>query len=327
MKAFNRRTLLAAILATAAGIAPPLLPAAQAAGETIHIIVPYAGGGMIDSIVRTVADGMAKELGQPVIVENKPGANGIIGSQYVASAKPDGLTLLSGGTGPVSLNALLRPQLPYKVESFAPVAMLFDGPLSVTVPAAMNVNSIDELKKHGKASDKPLRYGTMGPGSVSHLFGLMLEKNLEVKMRAVAYKSNPESIVDLIGGQADMVYATPISLVKYMQAGQVKILALSTAERHPKFPDIPTMSELGYKNMLSSFWTGLLAPAGTPKATVDKLGAAAVKAMSNPELMTKLTNLGLNPKPGGPSAMAEQLAYDKKSWGEVIKAEKIVLTK
>ncbi|MAW88813.1 MAG: hypothetical protein CMJ42_20020 [Phyllobacteriaceae bacterium] len=311
-------------MAAAASIAAPFAPAALA-DETIHIVVPYQGGGTVDSIVRMVAEGMSKELGQPVVVENKPGANGIIGSQYVASAKPDGLTLLSGGTGPVSLNAMLRPELPYKVESFAPVAMLFDGPLSVTVPTWMKVDDIDGLKKYAADNGNPLRYGTMGPGSVTNLFGLLLEQQLGTEMVDVAYKNNPSSLVDLIGGQAELSFATPIALVEHMKAGDVKILALTTKERHPKFPDIPTMVELGYTDLIASFWTGLLAPAGTPQETVDRLGAAAVKAMNTPEITELLTSRGLNPLPGGPQAMADQLAHDQKVWGAIIKENNLTI--
>lgn len=321
MQALKRKSLIAAALCAATQL---FTPHAALAGEPIHIVVPYGGGGMIDALVRMVAEKMAVELDQPVVVDNKPGANGIIGSQFVASAKPDGLTILSGGTGPISLNAMLRKNLPYSVDSFAPVAMLFDGPLSVTVPAKLNINSMKEFEAYGAQKGSPVSYGTMGPGSVTHLFGLLLAKETKLKMRDVAYRNNPSSLVDLISGQVDLSFATPIALVKHMQANEVKVLALTTKERSSKFPDIPTLTELGYP-MTASFWTGFLAPKGTPKAEIDRIAQAAVNAMNDPKISGFLSARGLNPNPGGPDAMAAQLADDAKVWGKTIKEEGLSL--
>lgn len=323
MSMFNRRSLVGAALCAAAGLLSP--QAASAAGEPIHIVVPYGGGGMIDALVRMVGEKMALELGQPVVVDNKPGANGIIGSSFVAAAKPDGLTILSGGTGPVSLNAMLRKNLPFSVDSFEPVAMLFDGPLSVTVPASMKVNNIKEFVAYGQKKGEPVSYGTMGPGSVTHLFGLLLGQQADLKMRDVAYRNNPSSLVDLISGQVDLSFATPISLLKHMKAGEVKVLALTTKERSSKFPEIPTMVESGYPDLVASFWTGFLAPKGTPKAEVDRIAKAAVNAMNDPKISEFLVARGMNPKAGGPEAMAAQLATDVKVWGATIKRNNLSL--
>jgi tripartite-type tricarboxylate transporter receptor subunit TctC len=322
---FNFRAAMTALAGIAFSLATPQFAAAQS-DQPIHIVVPYAGGGMIDSVVRMLAEDMAIELGQPVVVDNKPGANGIVGSEYVASAKADGLTLLSGGTGPVSLNALLRPNLPYKVSDFAPVAMLFDGPLSVTVPTKLGVNSIQELVTYSKENNRPLRYATLGPGSVTHLFGLMLGKRLGVEMVPVAYRNNPAALVDLLGGQNELNFSTPISLTEYMKTGEVKVLALTTQERSASYPDIPTLVELGYPKLVASFWTGLLAPAGTPQDVIDRTSAAAVNAMALEKNSSFLSKRGLNPKPGGTKAMAEQLKFDDESWGSIIKQENIVLS-
>lgn len=288
-----------------AAVMTALLPGVYSASaraksdQPIHIVVPYAGGGTIDAIVRMVAEKMRDELGQPVVVDNKPGANGIVGSSYVAQAKPDGLTLLAGGTGPVSLNVLLRKNLAYSIKSFDPVAMLFDGPLSITVPSKIGIESVKGLTDFAKKSGKLLRYGTLGPGSVTHLFGLMLEQNLGVGMVDVAYRNNPSSLVDLIGGQAELSFATPIALAEHVKSGDVKILALTTEKRHPQFPDIPTVTELGHPSLIASFWTALLAPAGTPKAQISRISAAAVKAMQSPDINDVLVKQGLTPQPGG----------------------------
>ncbi|PHP65284.1 hypothetical protein CSC94_20340 [Zhengella mangrovi] len=295
------------------------------ADDTIHLIVPYGGGGLVDGLVREMADTMTQELGQPVVVENKPGSNGIIGAAYVAAAKPDGLTYLVGATGPLSLNVLLRKNLPFKMESFEPVGTMFSGPLTITVPTSMGVNSLDELKTWAKESGKPLRYAMLGPGSVTHLFGMVLQDVLGTELVPVAYKANPEMIVDQIGGQVELNFSTPISLVKHVASGDLKILAISTEERMGKFPDLPSVTELGYPQLVSSFWFGLVAPAGTPAAEKDRVSAALQKAMSVQSLQDKMINVGMTPHVGGADAMQAQLDWDVDFWGGVIKKNNISL--
>lgn len=323
MYLFNRRSILAA-LGFAAGIAMAPISSA-AADEAIHLIVPYGGGGLVDGLVREMAETMTQELGQPVVVENKPGSNGIIGAAYVAAAKPDGLTYLVGATGPLSLNVLLRDNLPFKMESFEPVGTMFSGPLTITVPTAMGVNSLDELKTWAKESGKPLRYAMLGPGSVTHLFGMVLQEVLGTEMVPVAYKANPEMIVDQIGGQVELNFSTPISLIKHVKSGDLKILAISTEERMGKFPDLPSVTELGYPQLVSSFWFGLVAPAGTPQEEKDRVSAALQKAMSVQSLQDKMINVGMTPHVGGADAMKAQLDWDVDFWGGVIKKNNISL--
>jgi len=322
MNLFNRRNILAAAgLAAAAALAPA---GASAAGETIRLIVPYGGGGLVDGLVREMADTMTKELGQPVVVENKPGSNGIIGASYVAAAKPDGLTYLVGATGPLSLNTLLRKNLPFSMKSFEPVGTMFTGPLTITVPSKMGVNNLDELKAWAKAG-KPLRYAMLGPGSVTHLFGMVLQDVLGAPLTKVAYKNNPEMIVDQIGGQIELNFSTPISLVKHVKAGDLKILAISTDKRMGRFPDLPSVVELGHPELISSFWFGLVAPAGTPQAEKDRVSAALQVAMSSKSLQDKMIKVGMTPIVGGADAMQAQLDWDQKFWGGVIKANNISL--
>lgn len=319
----SRRSFGAAILAGGLALAAPF--GALAADGPITLVAPYAAGGTTDAFARLLADGMSKELGRTVLVENKPGANGILGATYVAKAKPDGTTLLMGGTGPVSLNAMLRPSLPYSLDSFDSVAMLFDGTLTLTVPAKLGVNSIEELAAHAKSTGKPLRYGTLGPGSVTHLYGLILSRALDVPVVPVAYKNNPSSLVDLIGGQAELSFATPIALTEHAKAGDLKILALTTAERDPAFADIPSVTELGYPQLVSSYWTALHAPKGTPKEVIGQLAAAAVKTVQSDAFRDMLAKNGQREKAGGPEALEAQLATDKESWGKVIAEHNIVL--
>ncbi|AQZ53038.1 Bug family tripartite tricarboxylate transporter substrate binding protein [Martelella mediterranea] len=318
-----RRTVLAA-----AGMAALMFSAtgvSAQSGDPIHLVVPYGGGGLIDGLVRQIADSMSAELGQPVVVDNKPGANGIVGASYAAAAKPDGLTYLVGATGPVSLNVMLRENLPFSMDSFEPVGTMMNGPLTITVPAALEIDTIDELKEYAVDTGKPLRYATLGPGSVTHLFGMVLQDQLGVPMVDVAYRNNPAAIVDLLGGQNDLNFSTPISLIKQEEAGEVKILAVSTPERMAQFPDLPTTTELGYPSLVSSFWFGLLAPAGTPQADIDRVSAALQKAMGDQGLQEKMVNAGMTPEVGGADAMKAQLDSDVAFWGTVIDKNNIKL--
>lgn len=323
MSKFNRRNILAAVGFTASLALAPF--SAQAADETIHLIVPYGGGGLVDGLVRQMADTMTKELGQPVVVENKPGSNGIIGASYVAASKPDGLTYLVGATGPLSLNTLLRENLPFSMDSFEPVGTMFSGPLTVTVPTNMGVNNMAELKEWAVSSGKPLRYAMLGPGSVTHLFGMVMQDALGVPLTNVAYKHNPEMIVDQIGGQIELNFSTPISLVKHVASGDLKILAISTEERMDRFPDLPSVVEEGYPQLISSFWFGLVAPAGTPQAEKDRVSAALQVAMSREDIQDKMIKVGMTPHVGGADAMQAQLDWDQDFWGTVIKENNISL--
>ena len=323
MTLFNRRSVVAAVAATMA-LGLPHGASAQS-GETITFVVPYGGGGLVDGIVRQIADMMTEDLGQPVVVENKPGANGIVGASYVANAEPDGTTYLIGATGPVSLNVLLRPNLPYGLDDFEPVATMFNGPLSVAVPTSIDVDSIDGLKAYAEETGEPLRYATLGPGSVTHLFGLTLQEELGVPMADVAYRNNSSALVDLMGGQAELNFSSPISLVEHQKAGDLKILALSTPERMDQFPDIPTTTEMGYPELVSSFWFGVMAPAGSPDEMVRMVSDGVQKAMQDQELQQQMIDVGMTPQIGGAEELQAQLDSDMDVWGSVVESNNITL--
>ena len=321
MRHTKRRSFIAAALSVIMSIAIPAY--AQGDSKPLTIVVPYAAGGTNDNFARLLADGIGKELGRHVIVENKPGANGIIGASYVARARPDGTTLLLGGSGPVSLNILLRPSLPYGFEDFDSVAMLFDGPLTITVPTALGVNSLDELVAYGKKSGQPLLYGTMGPGSVSDLYGLMVSKTFGIPLTAVAYKNNNSALMDLMAGRGDMNYATPVPMIQ--NAKNLKILALSTEKRSSHFPNIPSVAELGYPQLQTSYWTALLAPKGTPPAIIKDISDAAMKTVQTKAFQQVLIDNGQIEKAGGPQVLDAQLQADRAHWGKVISENKIVI--
>ncbi|NLY26532.1 MAG: tripartite tricarboxylate transporter substrate binding protein [Alcaligenaceae bacterium] len=323
----SRRTFLAQGAALLAASSLPALTQATAlqSGKPISIIVPYAPGGTYDASLRIIAEGMTKHLGRPVIIENKPGANGIIGASYVAKAAPDGHTLLMGGTGPISLNIMLRKSLPYNFDSFESVAMLFDGPLGIAVPSKIGVNTLQEFVDYAKKSPNPVPYGTLGPGSVTHLYGLLFSDIFGFKSIPVAYKSNTASLADFIAAQTVLSFSAPNALAEYEKSGDVKILAISTRERDSAFPDIASITELGYPQLVSSFWASLHAPRGTDPAIIKTLSTVAVAAANEPAFVDLLRKGGLSPRGGDASALNEQLKSDREVWGKIIKDNNIVL--
>jgi tripartite-type tricarboxylate transporter receptor subunit TctC len=319
MRKLSRRGFIAA--GTLMMLARPL----RAAAKPVTLIVPYAAGGPNDNFARLLAEGMGAELGRNFIVENKPGANGIIGASQVARASADGSTLLMGGSGPLSLNILLRPSLNYGFDSFKSVAMMFDGPLTITVPAKMGVNSIADLIAYAKKENRALTYGSLGPGSVTDLYGLIMSKTLGIPLTAVPYKSTPTSLIDLITGRNDLSYMTPIALADHQKAGAVKILALTTDQRDPALPEVPSVAELGYPQLKASYWTALHAPKGTPDAIVQAYSAAAIKTVQSESFRQLLVANGQTEKAGGPQALEAQLEADRQYWGKVIQENHIVL--
>lgn len=325
MPEFNRRQVTAllggGLLAPLA--APSIVRAAST--QTIFIVVPYASGGTIDNLVRTVAKGMAEALQQPVLVDNKPGGNGIIGAQYVARAPKDGTVLLAGGTGPISLNVMLRKNLPYKLEDFASVALVGTGPLTLTVGAQMPVTDVKSFVAHAKSRTKPMFYGTLGPGSVTHLYGIIMSRSMGFAVTDVAYRNNPASIMDMLSGECDLSFATPAAVIEHVKAGKLKILALSTPKRIPNLPDIPTFAESGYPELTASFWTALHAPAGTPPEIIARLNEAANTALKSPEIARLMEIESQQIEIGPPALLDSQLAKDVALWGPVIKSQNIVL--
>lgn len=325
MTEISRRRATALLAGTiVAPFAAPAIVRARSS-QTIFIIVPYASGGSIDSLKRLIAKGMSEALDQPVLVDNKPGANGIVGSQYVARAAKDGTVLLAGGTGPISLNVLLRKNLPYKLQDFASVAMLCNGPLSLTVNAKMPVTDVKSFVTYAKGRDKPLFYATLGPGSVTHLFGIMMGKSMGFSVTDVAYRNNPLSVMELLSGACDLNFATPAAVTEHAKSGQLRILAVSSAKRMPNIPDVPTFVESGYPELSASFWTALHAPAGTPREAVERLNAAANAAMQKPEIAKQLEIDGLQIDIGAPQLLDSQLSKDAALWGPVITSQNISL--
>ncbi len=306
-------------------LAPLAAPTIAKAQQPISIVVPYGSGGPVDTLIRAVAKGMSETLHRPIVIDNKPGGNGIVGSQYVAQGPKDGTVLLASGTGPISLNVMLRKNLPYRLSDFSSVAMLSAAPLTLTVNTQMPVSDVSSFVDYARNRGKPLFYATLSPGSVTHLFGLIMSRAMNFAATDVAYRSTPASIVDLLSGQCDLNFTTPSGVIEQARAGKLKILALSSQQRLPTLPDIPTFAESGYPQLTVSFWTALHAPAGTPPTIISRLNAAANAAMKTPDIARLMEAESQIMEIGPPSLLDRQLEKDVAVWGPVIKAQNIAL--
>jgi tripartite-type tricarboxylate transporter receptor subunit TctC len=321
MNRICRRPLLAA---AAAGLFAPAIARAQGA-RTIRFIVPFAPGGLTDVITRLIAQHMSETLEHTIVVDNRPGGNAIIASEAVARAPKDGTTVLVGGTAGLPLNAMLRPNLPYKLEDFAPVALLFDGPLSLTVNAGLPVQDIAGFVAYAKSKREPLRYATNGTGSLSHLFGLMMAQAMGIQLVDVAYRGNGPSTTDLLAGHIEISVEAPTTTLEHIKAGKLRLLGLSFDERAPLLPEISTFKEAGFPDLVASFWTALLVPAGTPPELVARLNEAANKATRNDTLRQRLQAEALRPVSGPPEMLTARMAQDQAQWGRIIRERNIAL--
>lgn len=318
----TRRGVVA--LAFAAHAAAASIGLAQGT-KPIEFIVPGAPGGGADILARQVAQSVSQQIGQQVIVVNKAGGGFVIGTDYVAKAPADGHTFLVGISASFSLQPLTRKSLPYKITDFDPVAVLIDGPLTLTVNTSMGVSSFAEFIAKAKATGKPLRYSTNGPGTLTHLYGMLLGDTLGFPVVDVAYRGNAQSTADLVAGHIDFGLESPATTIGHAQDGKLKFLAMTYDERAPLIPDVPTFKELGQPLLSATYWIALLAPKGTPKPIVDKINAAANKALAEPAIKDRLLKEGLRPGGYGPEALAQRIVDDNKKWADLVKARNIVL--
>ena len=325
MLKLNRRR---AITIAAGGVLSPFAAPYIANANTtspVVIVMPFAAGGPIDNIMRVIAKGMSNKLGQPVLIDSKPGGNGIVGALQVVQGKKDGTILFAGGTGTLSLNFMLRKNLQFSRSDLASVAMLFSGPLGFTVPAKMPVTNVKEFVEYARTTSKPLFYATVGIGSVTHLYGIIMSQMMGFKMTDVPYRNNAQTIMALLSGDGDMIFAAPTAVMEHVKAGTLKLLAVSSANRIKSLPDTPTFAESGYPDMTGSFWFGLQAPAGTPPSLISRLNEAVNSSLQQPEVSELLVNEHFEVESGPPALHDEQMKKDIAFWDPVIKERNIVL--
>jgi len=285
----------------------------------VKIVVPFAPGGGTDVVARTLAQEMSKDLGVSVIIENKPGAGTIIGTQSVASSPPDGYTLLMG-TFANAVNPSLQARLPYDAHGdFAAVALVARSFNLVVVNPASPIKSIADLIAAAKAEPDKLSYGTYGTGTSAHLAGELFKHMARVNLTTVPYKGAAPAITDLLGGQIQVIFTTVASAASLVESGQLRAIAVTSAERSPAFPNLPTVSEAGVPGYAAEAWYGLYAPAKTPTEIIDRLNKSAARAVQAETFRKLGVNEGLVMMAEPPQALDTYFAGEEARWRQVIK--------
>ncbi len=282
----------------------------------LRLIVPFPPGGVTDLVGRALATRLSAELGQPVVVENRPGASGMLGAELAARAAPDGYTLMLGNISTLSINPVTFAKLPYDpLKSFAPVSMLAVQPLLIAVHPSVPANSLAELVALAKARPGRLNYGTAGSSiylAVEHFSSLT-----GAKMNHVPYKGSSPAITDLLGGQLDVLFDPFSSLYPQAKAGKVRPLAVTTERRSSVAPEVPTVNESGLATYDVSSWQGLVVPAGTPREIIDRLHEAVVKSLASAELKAQFAAQGAEPAPSSPSRFDQFIREELARWQKV----------
>ncbi|MBB2919404.1 Bug family tripartite tricarboxylate transporter substrate binding protein [Cupriavidus alkaliphilus] len=289
--------------------------------KVIRLVVPFTPGGSTDTLARLLADQLREELGQTVIVENKPGAGGNIGGEAVARAAPDGYTVLVAAAGPTVINPSLYPKMPYNpVRDLAPVTLIAREPNLIAVNAALPVHNVKEFIAYAKARPGQLTFGSAGNGTPAQLAGELLNQTAGLTLQHVPYKGTGPAVADLIAGHITVVIDNMPPLLPHVQSGKLRALAVTGDKRASATPDLPTAEEAGLKGYVITAWKGLMVPAGTPRAVIDKLNAATVKIVARPQMRKRLIDLGAEPVGSTPEQFAQQIRTDASWWAALVKS-------
>ena len=328
-KSSLRRHWLKALLATSVGASLALgagTVAAQAAypNKPIRLVVPFATGGVTDTSGRLIAEHLSKRLGQQVIVDNKPGASGNIGTQMVAAAEPDGYTLLLGFDGTLVINPHVFPKVGFDtLKDFAPIGKIGDAILILVSHPGVPAKTLKEVIALSKSQSGGLSYGTSGTGGTPHIAGELLKQRTGANLTHIPYKGGGQAMTDLLGGTIPLVYTAVAGAIQHVKSGKLHAVAVSSAQRAPSQPDVPTFIESGVADFDINSWVGLLAPAKTPRAIVDKLNTELNAVLNDPVVRDRLVTLGITASPGGPERFGRDIARDLARYGQVVKAANI----
>lgn len=289
--------------------------------KPVKIVVPYPAGGYYDVVGRIVGHALAESLGQPMIVENRVGANGIVGTEFTAKAPPDGYTIMVGGIGPHSINVSLYSKLPYDpVRDFLPIIFVADQPLIVVVNPKVDAHSLKDLIALARSRPDQLSYSSPGAGSTPHLAAVMLSSIEGIKLNHVPFKGSAPAVTAVMGGVTDLLFGTASDVLQQIKAGKIRALAGTGTTRIPALPNLPTVAELGVPNYEATAWFAFFAPAGTPPEIVAKLNAEMGKALNIPEVREKLSAQGTAQIIGGtPERLAGQVKSEIAKWAKIVK--------
>ncbi|MCC7227006.1 MAG: tripartite tricarboxylate transporter substrate binding protein [Burkholderiaceae bacterium] len=322
----------AAALVAAAGFAAALTGqgvalAQSASDKPMVVVIPFSPGGGTDILARIITPRIAEKLSTVGVVENKPGASGAIGAQYVARAAPDGKTLMVGSISEIGINPSLYPKLPYDVErDFVAVSPLAATPMILVVNPASPIKIIKDLLDMARADPGKINFGSAGVGSGAHMAAELFIYATGIKLTHVPYKGTGAAVADLVGVQKDMVMFTTLpSASAFIRSGQLRPIAMATKQRVASMPDVPTYAEQGVTGADMEYWYGLVAPQGTPAATVQNIHKAAQEVIQQPAVVESLDKQGLEPRPGTTQEFADFIKADMEKWSKVVKSANIKL--
>jgi tripartite-type tricarboxylate transporter receptor subunit TctC len=329
MQRHHRKTygdIMALMKALAAALAATVL-ASPAVADTwpskpITLLVPFSAGGPTDFIARLVAEPLSRELGQQVIVQNKPGASGNVGYQSVLNGPADGYTLMHNTVGMQAINPLMYPSAKmHPLQDYVPVGITGAMPnLLVVNPERTPVKTLDELVERGRATSNGLSYATFGPGSSPHVYGALLQKAAKFQAVGVAYKGSANAVTDVIGGQIDFLFDSMSTSIGQVQAGRLKALAITSAQRSPMLPDVPTLKEAGYGSLDLKFWFSLQVPAGTPPEVVKKLRGAVANVVASDAYRKAMQERGAEALPVAPADLDAFFKRETAQWTDAANA-------
>lgn len=288
--------------------------------KPIRWVVPYTPGGITDSVTRIVAQKLEERLGQPVVIENKPGANSIVGAEFVAKAAPDGYTMLTVIAAHAANATLYAGKLGFDpVKSFEPVSLVAVAPLIITVNKDFPVKDMKELIAYAKANPNKISFGSSGVGSATHLTFELLKQTADIQMVHVPYKGTAPALAAELAGDLQVLGDVPSSLMPHVRAGKIRALGMFSAKRVAGAPEVPTVAEAGGPPIEGSTWVMFLAPAGTPKAIVERVSAETAKIVGDPAMRAKFEQLGIEAAGTSPAETAKYLQDEIAKWGNVIK--------
>jgi tripartite-type tricarboxylate transporter receptor subunit TctC len=316
----SRRALAAALGAASLWLGLSFTAAAQDyPTRAIRLVVPYPPGGPTDVVARIVANAMAEKLGQPLVVENRPGgAAGTVGGRYVASADPDGYTLVMSQVGSLTVAPFLY-KLDYDpIKDFAPIGIVAETPEILTINPSLPANSVAEFVAYAKSNPGKIDFASPGVGTLPHLLGEQLQLAAGIKLTHVPYRGAGPAVSDLLGGQVQVMFDSTSVMLPHIEAGRLRALAISSASRITQIPNVPTVAEAGYPQLTESLWTALLAPAATPEPIIQKLNGALNESVKTPEVQRAYANLDVVTRTLSPQELRTFMAEEVRKWAQVV---------
>jgi len=320
-----RRALLVTALAAAA--MAPVYGEVEYPSRPVSFVIPYPPGGASDIVARMIGAQIERTLGQPFVIQNRPGGNGIVALTHVANSPPDGYTILMSNVGPSAINPSVYGKLPYdSVKDFAPITLTNLVPLKLVVEAGSGIRSVSDLIARAKAANGKMSYGTGGTGTAGHLAMELFMSKAGIRMESINYKGDGLALQDIVSGQIDVMFTTVVSAAPHVgPGGRLRALAVTTKERLASDPDLPTVAELGMPGFEAVSWGGVMAPAGTPRPIVDLLNSEINRALMRPDIKDKLAQGGTVTVGSTPEEFGSYLADEIRKWGDVAKSARIHL--